>query len=359
MDKTETVTEKTTVEKAKETAAKTTATVKSGLQSAGRKLKNGVEAVTKNFRAAVRMGIALAATPVFIGLAALQAFVVRPLTGNQSVIPNLIYNASAKLIGLKIKFNAASAPVEKKKSTWYVANHLSNADFLSLGAKLDGTFAGKGDIMKWPVVSQMARALKYIGLRRSSEYNAESRAKLVKNFNDGQNAIMFPEGTTSDGSKVHLFRAALPSLLYGEAAVDKDKKEVKLEKDVVVQPVAIQVKTVNGKDATSDAALRDLYSMYNEENMLTRVWKRMQVREITVELTAMKPLNPKDFKDAKELMNKAALDIATVVNPGQTTFTKAEIPSQPQKPANDTAKKKPAAKKQTAKQKTAVAAKKS
>src|SRR5690606_35787115 len=101
-----------------------------------------------------------------------------------------------------------SAPVEKQQ-TWYVANHISNADFLALGAKLDGTFAGKGDILKWPVVAQMARAIKYIGLRRSSEYNAESRAKLVKNFNDGQNAIMFPEGTTSDGSKVHLFRAAL------------------------------------------------------------------------------------------------------------------------------------------------------
>ena len=352
MDKTETVAEKTPVtEKAKAAAVKTTAAVTAKVKSAGRKLKNGVEAVTKHLRAAVRMGIALAATPVFVGLAALQAFVVRPLTGNQSFIPNLIYNASAKLIGLKIKFNAASAPVEKQQ-TWYVANHISNADFLALGAKLDGTFAGKGDILKWPVVAQMARAIKYIGLRRSSEYNAESRAKLVKNFNDGQNAIMFPEGTTSDGSKVHLFRAALPGLLYGDPAVDKNKQEVKLDKDVVVQPVAIKIKSVNGKDPAGDAKLRELYCMYHEENMLTRIWKRMQVREITVELTAMTPLKPQEFKDAKELMNKAALEIATVVNPGQTTFTKAEIPSQPQKPANDTAKKKPA------KQKTAVAAKK-
>lgn len=352
MDKTETAVKKTPVtEKAKEAVAKTTAAVTAKVQSAGRKVKNGVDAVTKNLRAAVRMGIALAATPVFVGLAALQAFVVRPLTGNQSFIPNLIYNASAKLIGLKIKFNAASAPVAKKQA-WYVANHISNADFLALGAKLDGTFAGKGDILKWPVVAQMARAIKYIGLRRSSEYNAESRAKLVKNFNDGQNAIMFPEGTTSDGSKVHLFRAALPGLLYGDPAVDKNKQEVKLDKDVVVQPVAIKIKSVNGKDPAGNADLRELYCMYHEENMLTRIWKRMQVREITVELTAMKPLKPQDFKDAKELMNKAALEIATVVNPGQTTFTKAEIPSQPQKPANDTAKKAPA------KQKTAVAAKK-
>ncbi len=339
-----------TVEKTAEKTAteKTQETVKTprfqGLKNAGRTAVQGVRntasrigkifsAVTKNLRAAVRMGTGLALTPALLGLAAFQGFVVRPLTGNQTAIPNLIYRIGSRLIGLKVKFNKASAPVVKDRPVWYVANHISNADFLALGVKLNGTFAGKGDIMKWPVVSQMAQAMKYIGLRRSSQYNAQSRAKLIKNFNQGQNAIMFPEGTTSDGSKMHLFRAALPGLLYGDEAVDKYGKEVTLDKDVLVQPVAIKIKSVNGKDPTGNAELREKYAMYHEENMLKRIWKRMQVREITVELTALPPLNPKDFKDAKELMNKSAQEIATIASPGQTVFKKAEIPGQAQKTA--------------------------
>ena len=150
--------------------------------------------IVKNTRATLRAVVGLAAIPVAIGLAALQGFVVGPLTGNYSVIPNLIYKGMRELFGYKIAFNKASAPMHKG-STWFVANHQSIADFIVLGSTLNGTFGGKGDILKWPGVAQMARAVRYIGFRRSSEYNEQSRAKLIKNFNDGFNTIMFPEGT--------------------------------------------------------------------------------------------------------------------------------------------------------------------
>lgn len=280
----------------------------------------------KYLRASTRLALGILSFPMMLGLTALQALVIGPLMGNDSMIPNLLYKWSSKLVGIKVEFNKASAPIVTDKPTWFVANHISTADFLPLGSKLKGNFVGKGEVLKWPVVAQIAKALKFMGLRRSSEYNGQSRAKIIKNFNKGHNTIMFPEGTTTDGSRVALFRAAMLKILYGETGVDKDGKTIPLKKDVVVQPVAIRVKTVNGKDATNNAELRDGYTMFNEESLFKRAWKRMQLKEVTLEVTVLPPLDPKAFKDERELINTAAQKIADVVNPGQKTFEKAQIP---------------------------------
>jgi 1-acyl-sn-glycerol-3-phosphate acyltransferase len=282
--------------------------------------------MTQNLRALRRTVAGFAFLPVMLGLAALQGFIVGPLTKNYNAIPNMIYRTLRKIIGLKVEFNASSAPPVKDKPVWFVANHMSIADFAVLGGTLNGTFAGKGDVLKWPVIRQLAQAVKYIGLRRSSEFNPESRAKIIHNFNAGQNTIMFPEGTTTDGKQVGLFRAALPSLLYGELAVDAQGNRPALRQQVVVQPVAIRVKSVNGQDAFGKDGLRNLYSMAEDDNTLRRIWRRMQLKQVVLEVTVFPPLNPADHADAKALMNKAALDIASIVNPGQTTFEKAKIP---------------------------------
>ncbi len=289
----------------------------------------------KYVRAALRLAIGI---PMFLGFAALtatQALIVGPLTRNYTAIPKLIYNSMRRLFGYKVVFNKASAPVVKDKRVLFVANHLALMDFVVLGSVLKGTFAGKSDILDWPVIAPMARAIKFIGLRRSSEFNPDSRAKIIDNMNKGYNTILFPEGTTSEGKEVHLFRAALITPLFGEkgAFADGRKKgqEVALTEDVVVQPIAICVKSVNGKDAANDD-VRNLYSMPTAGNMLTEFWKRLQLRRTVIELTALPALTPKDYTDAKDLINKAALDVAGVVNPGQTTFTKSPIPGQASKP---------------------------
>ena len=279
-----------------------------------------------NIRATRRVLMGIAAAPVIAVLAALQGFVVGPLTKNYEVIPGIFYATLRKVFGYKIEFNAASAPIVKNKPVWFLSNHMAVADFVIAGSALKGSFVGKDDILKWPGIAQIARAGKFIGVRRKSEYNDEARGKIAKNFNSGFNTIMFPEGTTSDGKKVYLFRAALLTLLYGDKSIDRKKRDVPLKKEVVVQPVAIRVKSVNGKPAAANDDIRNQYSRHSEHNALKRTWHRLQIKETRIELTIFPALNPKDFADAKELSNKAALDVASVVNPGQTTFEKAVIP---------------------------------
>ncbi len=285
----------------------------------------------KNVRASLRFLGGLGILAGFVVLAPIHAFIIKPIAKKNNFVPSLFYNSIKKLLGYKIEFNKSSTPIDKTKQTWFIANHLSMADFIPLGSKLNATFIGKGEILKWPVVGALAKSANYIGLRRSRQHNPESRAKIITNFNEGSNAIMFPEGTTTKGGEVSMFRAALLKTLFGETGLDKKEAEVSLKKDIFVQPVAIKVKSINGQEnAHMDDNLRDMYAMYDEHNHLKRVWKRMQIKETVLELTTLPILNPKDFNTAEDLANHAAQQVADVINPGQTEFKPARIPGQKQ-----------------------------
>ena len=215
----------------------------------------------RNLRAAGRVLGGLCLLP-FLLLGVVGQAITGPITKDYSKIPTLLYKSLKNLFGMKVEFNNNSAPLETKKPTWYVSNHMSIADFIVLGSALKGTFAGKGDVLLWPGIAQIARSLKYIGIRRVSKdhpdfekYHKQTIGKIMTNFNKGFNTIMFPEGTTTDGKEVHLFRAGLISMLYENEGLDKKGNKVTLDEEVVVQPLAIRVKEVEGKNAIGNSSL--------------------------------------------------------------------------------------------------------
>lgn len=267
-------------------------------------------------------------------LTPVQAFIAGPVFKNYSAIPDFFYTNLCRIFGVKVRFNAASAPIETTRQSWTVANHMSLADFAVLGSALKGTFAGKGDILEWPGVAQMARAMRYIGLKRASKKDApeiyqknmlQSRSKIISEFNAGGNVIMFPEGTTTDGKEVALFRAGLLKLLYGGAATGKTGEPVTLERAVCVQPVALRVVEVNGRNAIDNDALRNTYSL-PKAGVLSFIWKRATTPATVIELTAFQPLDPKDFGCAEDLINEAHRLVRGIAAPHQQAVTKAVIP---------------------------------
>lgn len=289
----------------------------------------------KNLMAISRLGATFGILAAMAVLTPLQVLVLGPVFKNDRLIPDLFYRSLCAIYGLKVRFSAASAPPATGTQSWVVANHMSIADFAVLGSKINGTFAGKGDVLEWPVISQMARAVRYIGLKRASKKDApeiyqqnmlKARSKIISEFNAGRNVIMFPEGTTTDGKEVALFRAGLIKLLFGADALGRAGGNVRLEKTVLVQPVAIHVVNVNGSDATGRDDLRNSYSLQDAPSTLSFAWKRAQTRSTTIELTAFPALNPKDFESAEDLINEAHRLVASVVAPHQKKAAKAAIP---------------------------------
>jgi len=90
------------------------------------------------------------------------------------------------------------------------SNHVSWLDVFAIGAIFPSWFVSKSEIRAWPVFGLLAAANGTLFLRRRSpraayRMNAEIRARLGA----GQSVVIFPEGTTTDGSRVLPFYPAL------------------------------------------------------------------------------------------------------------------------------------------------------
>jgi lyso-ornithine lipid O-acyltransferase len=91
-----------------------------------------------------------------------------------------------------------------------VANHVSYIDVLVLGAVLPCVFVSKDEVKHWPIVGLLTNRAGTIYLQRGSvraaaEVNRAIASALMTDVPVG----IFPEGTTTDGSNLLPFHAAL------------------------------------------------------------------------------------------------------------------------------------------------------
>jgi 1-acyl-sn-glycerol-3-phosphate acyltransferase len=92
-----------------------------------------------------------------------------------------------------------------------VSNHLSYVDILVLGASVDAAFLSKAEVADWPLLGRLARDFDTLFLVRERRrdlpaMNQQIEATLAR----GIGVVLFPEGTSHRGDRVHEFR---PSLL--------------------------------------------------------------------------------------------------------------------------------------------------
>jgi 1-acyl-sn-glycerol-3-phosphate acyltransferase len=117
---------------------------------------------------------------------------------------------------LAIELETRGAPVAP--GCMLVANHISWVDIFVINALAPAAFVSKAEVHNWPLIGWLAARNDTIFLRRGSRghariINAETAAVL----DAGRNVAIFPEGTTTDGSQLLHFHAALlqPAIACG------------------------------------------------------------------------------------------------------------------------------------------------
>jgi 1-acyl-sn-glycerol-3-phosphate acyltransferase len=91
-----------------------------------------------------------------------------------------------------------------------VCNHLSYLDILLLSAAMPCFFVAKVEIGDWPVFGKAARSNGTIFLDRSSLASATAVAEeIVERLKLPIPVLLFPEGTSTDGSRVLRFHSRL------------------------------------------------------------------------------------------------------------------------------------------------------
>lgn len=103
----------------------------------------------------------------------------------------------------------------------YVSNHSSYIDILVLGALLQASFISKHEVRSWPVVGFFAKSQGTLFINRSRSTLHTQHSQIGQRLSQEGSLILFPEGTTNDGSHIFPFKSALFAKLNKETSHKK------------------------------------------------------------------------------------------------------------------------------------------
>ena len=149
---------------------------------------------------------------IFVGV--LGALCVFPLGGERGRLRFLAAWSAVFLKGLGIQVEADVQ--HAVPGTLLIANHISWIDIFVINAVLPSAFISKEEVRHWPIIGWLATKNDTVFLRRGRRGHARViNDQISQLLADGRHVTVFPEGTTTDGTRLLPFYAALlqPALL--------------------------------------------------------------------------------------------------------------------------------------------------
>ncbi len=189
-----------------------------------------------------------------------------------------------RLIGLKVRVIGTRAAGDRPLV--FVSNHTSWLDIPVLGGQLDGCFVSKGEVAKWPLVGAIARLGRTVFISRQRGNTGRERDEMRARLTAGDNLFLFPEGTTSDGSRVMPFLSSFFAVAEGADPP-------------LLQPVSVVYDRLAGLPA--GRATRPLFAWYGDMTIATHYWRLARHRGLRVTVLLHAPLETAAFANRKQL----------------------------------------------------------
>ena len=236
---------------------------------------------------AARRGLSIALWT--IPAAAAQAALLL-LPGNGKVVFARIYWASVcRLLGLHVRVIGAQAKRLDGRAVVFASNHSSWLDILTLGGVLEGCFIAKEEVGRWPVISTVARLGRTVFVSRRASSTGRERDDMRERLSAGDSLILFPEGTSSDGSRVLPFR----SVFFSVAEARRDGARP------LVQPVSVVYDQLGG--LPMGRASRPVFAWYGDMDLGSHFWRLAQHRGLRATILLHPPVDPAAYASRKEL----------------------------------------------------------
>lgn len=185
------------------------------------------------------------------------------------------------IIGLKLR--VIGQPCQQPR-TLYVSNHSSWLDILVLGATLDARFVSKAEVAQWPLIGWVAKLGRSIFVSRNRGRTGSEVQELRARIEAGDSIILFPEGTTSDGTRVLPFRSSFFSVADAAARI---------------QPVALVYDRLGGLPVGRRD--RPLFAWYGDMETGSHAWKLLRRTGTRVTVVLDESFAPETMPDRKAL----------------------------------------------------------
>jgi 1-acyl-sn-glycerol-3-phosphate acyltransferase len=196
----------------------------------------------------------------------------------------------AWMMGLRIQLVGTPAA---GRSVLFVSNHSSWLDIIVLGAALDACFIAKREVGEWPVINLVAKLGRTVFVSRSRTQTKGEAGVIRDRLGGGDNIILFPEGTTSDGGRVMPFRSAFLSV------ADHARR---------VQPVSVVFDRLGGLPACRRD--RPLFAWYGDMDLASHIWRLARRSKTRATIVLHAPLDPAAWQD-REALTAACFEVVT------------------------------------------------
>ncbi len=213
------------------------------------------------------------------------------IPGRQKVdFAAFFWKTIARFLGLRVR--TIGVPVRQgtlrqgSRPVIYVCNHSSWADIPAVGGVIKACFVSKDDVAGWPIVGTVARLGRTVFVTRNRTGTLRERDEMQEKLAGGDALILFPEGTSSDGSRVLPFRSSFFAAAYGEVKP-------------IIQPVSVVYDRLAGLPVSH--ATRAVFAWYGDMDLAPHVWQLAQWQGKRVTLLFHTPLDPLDYPDRKAL----------------------------------------------------------
>ncbi|MEK7991936.1 MAG: lysophospholipid acyltransferase family protein [Thiotrichaceae bacterium] len=162
------------------------------------------------------------------------------------------------ICGVRIRYHGqrAAAPI------LFISNHISWLDIFSLLGTFHVTFISKQEVRDWTAIGWLATRVGTLYIKRGNNAMQVASSEMVSLLQSGQNVLLFPEGTTTDGTNVKRFFARM-----FQAGMDAG---------VDIQPIALRY--------TENKQISQTAPFIDDDSFAAHVWRLFAVSGITLDI---------------------------------------------------------------------------
>ena len=219
-------------------------------------------------------------------------------------------------IGMEVQVHGAPST---DTQTLFASNHVSYLDIPAIGSVLDATFIAKAEIQNWPLLGLLCKLQRTLFIERDRRKIREQREEMYRRLKEGDNLILFPEGTSHNGTFVLPFKSAL----FSAAEWDFDGNPL------VIQPVSIAYSMLNG--IVLGRRLRPTFAWYGDMSMAGHFWQLLGTGKLGIDIIFHEATDIRQFSSRKLLSDYCERVVAGGVS--SALARRVEIASAPKRRA--------------------------
>jgi len=207
-------------------------------------------------------------------------------------LPHFYHGLVCRILGIRVSVAGA---VDTGHPVFLVSNHVSWLDIPILSTVAPVCFVAKSEVGTWPVVSVLAKLQRTVFVDRNRKSLVKDKAgEIATRLVEGDNIVLFAEGTSSDGNRVLPFRSSLFSAAALSPSAANDNGA-----NAVVQTVAITYTHLHGLPILRHE--RPQIAWYGEMDMLSHVWNVLKSGPLDVSVRISEPVPLAELRDRKML----------------------------------------------------------